>query len=78
MAVAQTRRLHFAKHLIDDTRLAMTDIALASGFGSLRRFNDAFRNTYGRAPRDLRRERRGAREAADDALRLRARLPAAL
>jgi len=70
LAVAQTRRLHFAKHLIDDTRLAMTDIALASGFGSLRRFNDAFRNTYGRAPRDLRRERRGA-ATADDALRLR-------
>ena len=58
MAVAQTRRLHFAKRLIDDTRLPMTDIALASGFGSLRRFNDAFRHTYGRAPRDLRRERR--------------------
>jgi AraC family transcriptional regulator, regulatory protein of adaptative response / DNA-3-methyladenine glycosylase II len=70
LAVAQTRRLHFAKHLIDDTRLAMTDIALASGFGSLRRFNDAFRSTYGRAPRDLRRERRGA-AAGDDALRLR-------
>ncbi|HEX2669152.1 MAG TPA: AlkA N-terminal domain-containing protein [Gammaproteobacteria bacterium] len=69
LAVAQTRRLHFAKHLIDDTRLAMTDIALASGFGSLRRFNDAFRQTYGRAPRDLRRERRP--EAAGDALRLR-------
>ena len=57
LAVAQTRRLHFAKRLIDDTRLAMTDIALASGFGSLRRFNDAFHKTYGRAPRDLRRER---------------------
>ena len=70
LAVAQTRRLHFAKHLIDDTRLAMTDIALASGFGSLRRFNDAFRKTYGRAPRDLRRERRGA-ATQDDALRLR-------
>ena len=70
LAVAQTRRLHFAKHLIDDTRLAMTDIALASGFGSLRRFNDAFRNTYGRAPRDLRRARRGE-VVADDVLRLR-------
>lgn len=58
MAVAQTRRLHFAKRLIDDTRLPMTDIALASGFGSLRRFNDAFHQTYGKAPRDLRRERR--------------------
>ena len=70
LAVAQTRRLHFAKHLIDDTRLAMTDIALASGFGSLRRFNDAFRQTYGRAPRELRRERR-SQAGVDDALRLR-------
>jgi len=69
LAVAQTRRLHFAKRLIDDTRLSMTDIALAAGFGSLRRFNDAFRGTYGRAPRDLRREKRGE-EIPDDALRL--------
>ena len=68
LAVAQTRRLHFAKRLIDDTRLPMTDIALASGFGSLRRFNDAFRHTYGRAPRDLRRERRN--EPKGDALTL--------
>src|SRR5215469_13084991 len=70
LAVAQTRRLHFAKRLIDDTRLPMTDIALASGFGSLRRFNDAFHKTYGRAPRDLRRER-AADTASGDALSLR-------
>ena len=65
MAVAQTRRLHFAKRLIDDTNLAMTDIALASGFGSLRRFNDAFHQTYGKAPRDLRRDRRRAAPEGD-------------
>ena len=70
IAVAQTRRLHFAKHLIDETRLAMTDIALASGFGSLRRFNDAFRQTYGRAPRDLRRGQRGL-DGGHEALRMR-------
>ena len=70
IAVAQTRRLHFAKRLIDDTRLAMTDIALASGFGSLRRFNDAFRETYGRAPRDLRRGQQGL-TGKHEALRLR-------
>src|SRR5579885_1720432 len=39
IAVAQTRRLHFAKKLIDETSLPMRDIALASGFGSIRRFN---------------------------------------
>src|SRR5277367_4107381 len=44
--VAQTRRLHFAKRLLDDTHLPITAIALASGFGSIRRFNDAFRVAY--------------------------------
>ncbi|HUA23446.1 MAG TPA: AlkA N-terminal domain-containing protein [Steroidobacteraceae bacterium] len=58
LAVAQTRRLHFAKRLIDESGLPMTQIALAAGFGSLRRFNDAFRNAYGRPPRELRRDRR--------------------
>jgi len=55
ICVAQTRRLHFAKQLIDQTSLPMTQIALAAGFGSLRRFNDAFRGAYARAPRDIRR-----------------------
>jgi AraC family transcriptional regulator of adaptative response / DNA-3-methyladenine glycosylase II len=58
LAVAQTRRLHFAKRLIDETDLTMTEIAFASGFGSLRRFNDTFRKTYDRAPTALRRLRR--------------------
>jgi AraC family transcriptional regulator, regulatory protein of adaptative response / DNA-3-methyladenine glycosylase II len=55
--VAQTRRLHFAKRLLDDTRLPITDIAHAAGFGSIRRFNDAFRETYRRSPRELRKGR---------------------
>ena len=58
VAVAHTQRLHFAKRLIDQTDLPMQEIAIASGYGSVRRFNDAFRNTYGRAPRDLRRKDR--------------------
>ena len=57
LAVAQTRRLHFAKRLIDDSALPMTEVALAAGFGSLRRFHAAFRATYGRPPRELRRHR---------------------
>src|SRR5262249_17046396 len=40
-AVAQPRRLHFAKKLIDEPSLPMTQIAFASGFGSVRRFNFA-------------------------------------
>jgi len=63
IAVAQTRRLHFAKRLLDDTSLPITEIALAAGFGSLRRFNSAFLETYGRAPRELRKKRAG--HAAD-------------
>src|SRR5437016_4895203 len=54
IAVAQTRRLHFAKKLIDETTLPMREIALASGFGSIRRFNDTFSKTYHRAPTYLR------------------------
>ena len=65
IAVAQTRRLHFAKRLLDETDLPITQIALASGFGSLRRFNYTFQQTYNRAPRDLRRQRRRGISAAD-------------
>src|SRR5262249_29478512 len=55
IAVVQTRRLHFAKKLIDETRLPMREVAVASGFGSIRRFNASFQKTYGRAPTQLRR-----------------------
>src|SRR5262249_58538670 len=54
-AVARTRRLHFAKKLIDETSLPMNQVALASGFGSVRRFNAAFRKFYHRSPTQLRR-----------------------
>lgn len=54
-AVAKTRRLHFAKKLIDETRLSMTDIAFASGFGCVRRFNAVIRKTYNRTPTHIRR-----------------------
>jgi len=54
VAVARTRRLHFAKKLIDETRLPMSQLALAAGFGSIRRFNSAFRKTYKRTPTQLR------------------------
>lgn len=60
VAVAQTRRLHFAKKLVDETDLPMTAVALAAGYGSIRRFNAAMRSTYGVAPSALRkRARRG-------------------
>ncbi len=55
IAVAHTRRLHFAKKLIDETALSMTSIAYASGFGCVRRFNAAIRKTYNRTPTHIRR-----------------------
>jgi AraC family transcriptional regulator, regulatory protein of adaptative response / DNA-3-methyladenine glycosylase II len=54
VTVAQTRRILFAKQLIDETTLSMTDIAMAAGFASTRRFNDAMQKTYQKPPRDLR------------------------
>jgi len=55
MAVAHTRRLHFAKKLIDETALPMYEIALASGFGCVRRFNEGIRQVYHRTPTQIRR-----------------------
>lgn len=75
LAVAHTQRLHFAKRLIDQTTLSMTEIALASGFGSTRRFNDAFRNTYGRTPRELRKRRAVAEPSAGLTVQLPYRSP---
>jgi len=77
LAVAQTRRLHFAKRLLDDTDLPITQIALAAGFGSLRRFNDTFHKTYQRAPRELRRQHgnRATSGADEVALKLAFRPP---
>jgi AraC family transcriptional regulator, regulatory protein of adaptative response / DNA-3-methyladenine glycosylase II len=56
IAVAQTRRVLFAKQLIHDTALPMTKVALASGFNSLRRFNEVFHDLFHRAPSSLRRK----------------------
>jgi AraC family transcriptional regulator, regulatory protein of adaptative response / DNA-3-methyladenine glycosylase II len=55
IAMAQTRRLHFAKKLIDETNLPMYQVALASGFGCVRRFNAGIRNVYHRTPTQIRR-----------------------
>jgi AraC family transcriptional regulator of adaptative response / DNA-3-methyladenine glycosylase II len=53
-AVAQTRRMDFAKKLIDETTLPMSSVALASGFGCVRRFNAAIRKVYRRTPTQIR------------------------
>ncbi|MDQ3025634.1 MAG: helix-turn-helix domain-containing protein [Pseudomonadota bacterium] len=52
---AQTQRLLLAKRLLTDTDMAVLDVAMASGFASLRRFNDLFRTRYRMTPAELRR-----------------------
>lgn len=53
--VARTNRLHFAKKLIDETRMPMTQVAIAAGFGCVRRFNATIRKRYKRTPMQIRR-----------------------
>jgi AraC family transcriptional regulator, regulatory protein of adaptative response / DNA-3-methyladenine glycosylase II len=55
IAVAQTRRLLLAKQLLHETRLPMAQVALASGFRSIRRFNEVFQTLFDRAPMAIRR-----------------------
>lgn len=75
LAVAHTRRLHFARKLLDETDLPVGDIAFASGFTSVRRFNDAFRRTFRKPPTELRRARTAPRRSAADTQALTLRIP---
>lgn len=76
-AVAHTRRLHFAKKLIDETGLPMSAVATAAGFGCVRRFNAAIRSVYNRTPTHIRRLSRlsGAQPQNQYVFRLRFRPP---
>ena len=56
VVVAQNRRIQAARYLIRQTSLPMTEIALASGFGSIRRFNAVFRSVYRKTPTEFRRK----------------------
>jgi AraC family transcriptional regulator, regulatory protein of adaptative response / DNA-3-methyladenine glycosylase II len=64
ISVHTTRRLLFAKQLLTETALPVTEVALASGFRSLRRFNAAFAQANRIAPRELRRHPRAVAGAA--------------
>ncbi len=59
--LAQTQKLLLAKRLLSETSLKLTDIAFASGFGSVRRFNALFKSRYGLNPRSIRRTGDAAR-----------------
>jgi AraC family transcriptional regulator, regulatory protein of adaptative response / DNA-3-methyladenine glycosylase II len=58
-ALARARRAETARLLIETTELSFAEIAFASGFGSVRQFNDTVRAVFATSPRDLRRRRRG-------------------
>lgn len=71
-ALARSRRTHFARRLLDDTELSVTDIAWAAGFGSLRQLNRACQDIFRAPPTELRARRRKAdRLVADGGLALR-------
>jgi AraC family transcriptional regulator, regulatory protein of adaptative response / DNA-3-methyladenine glycosylase II len=70
--LARSARAHFARRLLDDTDLTITQIAYASGFGSLRQFNRACQEIFRSSPRMLRaRRRKSDRLVADGGLALR-------
>jgi len=55
MELLQTRRLLLAKQLLTETALPISQVAYASGYSSLRRFNDAFSGRYRMPPSRFRR-----------------------
>ncbi|HTA40419.1 MAG TPA: AlkA N-terminal domain-containing protein [Candidatus Acidoferrales bacterium] len=70
--LARSRRAHFARRLLDDSDLSVTEIAFASGFGSLRQFNRAMHEVFRATPKELRgRRRRSDRLVTDGGLAMR-------
>jgi AraC family transcriptional regulator of adaptative response / DNA-3-methyladenine glycosylase II len=77
IALAQTRRLLLAKQLLTETRLPMTEVAFASGFASVRRFNGLFQSHYRLNPGRFRRSLEAAPAGAPLRLKLGYRPPLA-
>lgn len=70
--LARSRRAHFARRLLDDTDLSISQVAYAAGFGSVRQFNRVCRDVFREPPTRLRaRRRRSDRLVADGGLDLR-------
>ncbi len=70
LALARSDRLRTARVLVETTSMAMADIAFAAGFGSVRQFNDAFRESFAATPATIRAGGVGGSDATD-VLRLR-------
>lgn len=77
LAIARTRRAHLARRLLDDTDLAVSDVAFAAGFASIRQFNAHLAQVFGRSPSEMRRRPSAGRPAGGVTLRLRYRPPLA-
>jgi AraC family transcriptional regulator, regulatory protein of adaptative response / DNA-3-methyladenine glycosylase II len=70
--LARSTRVHFARRLLDDSDMSITDVTFAAGFGSIRQFNRECRATFHATPSQLRaRRRRTDRLVADGGLALR-------
>ena len=54
IAIAQTRRVHFAARLLEETAIPISDVAFGAGFNSIRRFNDVLKKSFGRTPSAIR------------------------
>ncbi len=74
-AVALNQRLLFAKKLLTETELPLTDVAFAAGFGSVRRFNSAVREQFRLTPGELRKQRRKTPRGGSITLQLAYRPP---
>jgi AraC family transcriptional regulator of adaptative response / DNA-3-methyladenine glycosylase II len=77
LALARARRAHTARLLIETTELPISEVAFASGFASIRQFNDTIREVFATAPRELRRGqgRWGETAQGEILLRLPFRMP---
>jgi AraC family transcriptional regulator, regulatory protein of adaptative response / DNA-3-methyladenine glycosylase II len=71
LSIARTRRAHFAKKLVEETDLPMTEVAAVSGFASVRSFNQSVQETFHRSPRELRATRGRTHPDAGDGMLLR-------
>lgn len=78
LAIARNERARTARTLIDSSSLSMSDIAFASGFSSIRQFNDTILQVYGTSPSDMRNGKRATENPGELVVRLAYRPPADL
>ncbi|MGD0853035.1 MAG: AlkA N-terminal domain-containing protein [Acidimicrobiales bacterium] len=75
IAIARAQRAQTARILIETTTLAMTDVAFAAGFASVRQFNDTVQSVFASSPTTLRSRAKGARVPAEASTAISLRLP---